>query len=475
MGLTDDPTRTFRNSSSAIDPAQIRQAAEEGSSSAMWMFLQYKLASVTEDNRTDVRIGATQTVFRILGNTAEKLDATLWGYISHGVILRLLLIDANHYFQHNTLGNAVGAKRGLQSASHTLFESLVEFWNAQKQYLVGLASFMDIWQSLLTSFSAHLAFDDADLQALVFKSLSQILPELSALVRGDYETTHGALVLWLKSIPSIPDSTTPDANDKALAAYVQVGHRIYEILEKRLDGEVVRTIVNILERCTRRCPMPSYTSDIDTPTGLQSCILFFIIKLKIETTGTRSVLLNLLSFCITLPYRESSTEEDEAQPSFVAFSRVAQTAFWDIVVENHNDMDIFNSGALTAGLEALAAAVEHRYTHLSQGKDPMWRSAAEVASKIVEKILPLERTETKGTVQNSIWASIVRITCALREVVRDDLPTNEVVIKDETTDLDVLSRIRLCMGILLPRQKSEGSRVVGLDDTVVGETHRESS
>lgn len=467
--------QTTRYSSSAIDVAHLREAAEGGSPSTMWMFLQHSLASVTEDNRTDVRIGATQTAFRVLGNAADKLDATLWEFVSYGVVLRLLHIDANHYIQPNSIDISVAARRGLHTASHTLFESLVEFWNAQRHRLVGLGSFDDIWQSLLASFSDHLAFDDADLQALVFRSLLQILPEFSALTQEDHETTHRALTLWLKNIPSIADSTTPDANDKALAAYVQVGQRIYDHLRERLDGDVVRDIANILEQCTRRCPMPSYTSDIDTPTEIQSRILLFITKLKADTPGTRSVLLNLLSFCIKLPYRVRGNETGRGQPSFVAFSRIAQTALSDIVVENSRDLDVFTSGALSAGLESLASAVEHRYTHLSQGKNPIWRSAAEVSSKIIEEILPLACNELDAAVQNTVWATIVRITCSLREVVRDDLPVNDVVIEDESSDLGILAKVRSCIGIRLQAQTSEETRNIGLDSKLVEEKHRESN
>lgn len=441
------------------DVESIREHAEIGDLPAIYLFLQVKLASATEDTRNDVKTGAIQTIFRILGTGVDISDEQAWQK-SFGVLLRLLDINLKSYVA------------GQNAAPRVLFHSLAEFFTAHREAIAGLPTFRDMWQALLGLLIAHLELDEKGLQALAFDALAQMVPPVTLGIKTMTDAAGDALTLWVENAPLGPKLASAEDLDQALIAYIQLGLQIYPLVEQDLHQDQVKAMAHNLSAVTMACPLPPYTSDVDHMTTLQSSVLDLLLLLRSGFRDDQSLLIQHLASFVKLPYRK---DVGKGQPTFSAFAKRAQTIGKDFISDHADSHALYQSRSIPEMLEALTIAIKFRYSYEKQGREPLlWKCASEAASDIIVKMMPLSQKQLGSAIDNDIWWHITSIKRAMRETNADDaLPINTTLIKDETFDLELLARARRCTGIYLPDESPKGDYQHNeLDNEAIDEDHR---
>lgn len=457
----------------SIDHVDIRDAAEKGSPPAMWMVLLHKLAESTGDPRRDVSIGAIQTIFRILGSSADQLPTSLWDYSFREGFLRMLQIDLVRCNEAVISSTNMPRRRDLHSVTQALLESLADFFSTQTHIFIALDAFLIHWKAMIELLGSYLAFEDRHLQALVFDCLSISLTNFQQSEVIQQQAIDAVLAMWINKMPAKQEPMEPEALDKALTAYVRLGAHLRSLGESRLEKSHVQAIVINLARSVDMCPLPPYTSDNDSMTDLQAAILDMLLRL--DAPDLPSVIIKQLASFAELPFREPLTSSGHRQPSFIAFAKKAHTSIQALVVSSASSTSIYTSGAVSAALAALATAVDARYTSSKQGKSPpLWRSATSVASAITQLILPLHIMNLDRDVQNELWSKLVDFTAYIRESNVNHLPEDDVLIEDETFDLAILVQMRNAFGIHLIKEPSRTLGSSGLDDRSIEQNIRKS-
>lgn len=440
----------------------------------MWMLLQLRLADMTEDPRSDVSIGAIQTIFRILGSHADRLADDLWEYTFREVFLRMLRINLGRYSSSSLLTDNASLRRSIYLTSKALLGSFADFMNSHRHRFVALSCSLTLWQAMLELLEDHIKVDDVELRALLYECLSSMLPSPQSTDQLPSQAVDMVTKIWIRTSSNPKATCSPDVLDLALLAYVRLGTHVHSLAGARLTKADLEAVVARLEHCIDICPLPPYTSDVETMTSLQAATLDLLLKL--DGPDLSSTVIKQLASFAKLPYRTSTTDRPKTGPTFVAFAKQAQASLSDIVATHAAGSAIYNSGAVALAYHALATAVSMRYQDSKQGKNsPLWQSAASTASSLCTHVLPLRSEITSDDVKNEIWSALVELTSQIRESDINRLPSEDDLINDETFDLKVLAETRRAFGIILGKSDRDSKAILGLDDASIEQQFRKHS
>jgi hypothetical protein len=312
------------------------------------------------------------------------------------------------------------------------------------------ATFATSWQTLLRHFKALLDFKILDINTSVFKALRNILSK-GNLPDGpkpnfDRQALDMAWGLWSNSLPIIEadPSVKRFDNQGYLIAYVSVVHEIYRLTQTDIDDDRVRRMLTLLREAIEQASAATYSADIEYLTPLQTQVLESLNMIRTNIEGVPAALISQVAEFVGLAFEPRNTSGLEAQrPTYVALSKASMTLSESLIIAHSTDHDMYNSGALSASLSALAKPIVLKYSFptITKSVSP-WRQATTSSLAILKSILPIiTKVDLKEEVMRSIWQSIVTIANGITRADCTDLPET-VNIKDDQ-EFDIASFLAL--------------------------------
>lgn len=427
----------------------LSSAAEDGSFTAAWLILQSRLSSITTDHRADVRNGAVQTVFRIVDNSGERLSTDIWQFCLRSVILQVLNINIETHTRL-AMNESSGSHddKSLSGTTDTILKGLATVMTTHLDAITKLPDFEQVWQVILQHFSGYLAFHSAEISTYTFEALSQILAAAETAESLSVQSVNKTASLLEKSVP-VSDHTPPitSGNEKALVAYVGTLKQIYRLISPRITDAQIDIITQNLQQCITSSPAQAYSTDVDSMTDLQNQAVSCIQMLRTDLANVPSSIIKCLASMVGLPYAPPTNVAGSRTLSFIALSKRAMELLQSTIIDNKSKDEIYNSGAVTTSLLSLSKSIEMKYKWEKQGKGPaMWRKATSAALVIVGNVLPAARSlDIDDETMADIWTQVVEIAIHISEADRTSHPPNDVLLSDETFDLESLASLRQYM------------------------------
>jgi C-terminal region of Mon2 protein len=416
----------------------------------IWLYLLKRLTDLIPDPRHEVRNGAIQTILRIFDSHGDDLSPTMWQLCLDSILLLMITTDVNTYSNHlqsdddisdddeaEILKNKIGTTQVLlQGFSKLLADYLEPIHKAP-----GFSSF---WASLTENLSKYLDYNLHDVTAAVYLAIDVILAKASKVPKFDSNAVETISSIWLSRVPASKSKLVSSSNIEAFEAYTISLGSIYRFRRDSITIEETAQIVNNLERCIRESESPSYTSDLDSLTALQSRVMRCLSMLRIDLDKATSLVLQVLGQFMSLPFQAAKSEKKTGL-TYIALSKAAMDLVQKIVHAESNWEDILSSNCLELILSNLEQTIGLKYLWQRQGRSPpLWRKAVTTSVIVLESAIPrLFKLEMSQSDMEQYWKSIVGIfhNIAHAERAQDFKLTDSAVAEDEVFDIEALEKL----------------------------------
>ena len=405
------------------------------------------MASITDDNRADVRNGILHTIFRIVENCGAELSSSVWQLYIEKVVFRIININVENlvkYGSPNHNSNSDIAK-SLISSSEVILKGLAKLIGTNIDRLVQISMFEDVWQDILEHFASYLDLGLRDLYTLTFQAIAQLVSSAEINKKLKSRSVDAIASLWVCNAPEFSAAAREDpaSTESALVAYVDSITGIYQFSESRVEASQVKLIMKNIRQCLNMSTATAYSSDVDNLTKLQTRVMNCFEMLRTDLHGVPSIIISHVAEFVVLPYKQPVEHSKDRGLTFVAYSKRAIKLLQALVTKHMDEEEIFIAGAMTHALAALALSIDLKYKWHIQGKEPsIWREATSTALVILEKALPAIRTlHIKPESMLDFWTEIVKLAVGIGYVDFATLPPNQTLLSDETFDLAALARL----------------------------------
>jgi len=395
---------------------------------------------MTADSRADVRLGAVQTVFRILDNSGGSLPAELWQFCWYGALLEIIRHDVKAHracrLKESDDENAlalVGTSRVILSG---LTGTLVKEVGAIQQ----MEDFYTIWANLHDILAEYVSMKSSALDAVLYESFTSLLTSLdgASLPSSALEVSFR---LWVKDVPVQAED---DANDKAVVAYLAMLNELYRLHHQMISDNMLLDIISNLDLCVTGLKIGAYTTDVDIVIEPQAQILQCLRLLQSSKPEVASKLISTVAGFVKLPYSAYDTVR-KSKLSYVAFSKVSMTLLLELCNEYMSENVIFEARAIQSAFDGLAQSIKLKYKWTKQGKIPsMWSVATTNAVQLVVKALPTARSlNLDSGILSTLYKLAVDIVIAIGYADLSLPIENKQLLQDETLDLAAFKDISM--------------------------------
>lgn len=431
------------------------------SDAALWMLLLLRLTAVTTDERLELRnsksrsffsvdtflmhySGAIQTLLRIFDAYGDQLTPEAWSICLQAVIFRLLS-SIETQLEVITDSESTVSEKDKIGWNETTVVVLSGITNLLADYLEVVSNhetFAKSWKTLLGHFKALLAFKVLEINTAVFKALKKILS------KGNLENTKAtfdkdaldiAWALWSDTLPVIdadPSAKRFD-NQNYLIAYVSAVQEIYRLIETNINDNRVRRLLTLLREALQQASAASYSADIEYLTPLQTQVLDALKMIRTDIKGVPAALINQVAEFIGLAFESKDTGSEKQKPTYVALSKASMSLSENLIIAHSADHDIYNSGAVTASLNALARPIVLKYTFTTTAKSNQpWQQSTLSSLAILKSILRvITKADLKDDVVRSIWTSIVTIANGITKADCTSVSPSTNIATDQEFDI----------------------------------------
>ena len=409
--------------------------------SVVWLVLQQRLAILTCDGRADVRNGSIHTIFRTLDSCGSQLSGISLAIYIHTVLFKMMDLDSQRQMESTSEDMAQDTSTAIQASSKIVIDGCARFFASNHTSIQQLNDFDNVWQKFLKIFVVYLDAGSFSLSRAIFMALSQILAveEAGELSQDSIGKVAG---LWAQYTPIEKASKSEDGTDQqsACVAYVRCVRGIFKRLEGQLPESKASLILQRLQVCVSDCVAGPYTNDIERSTELQDEILQSYDELLADNQQHRPTIISHLALLSRLPYAKPEGQE----LTFVAFSKKVMNLIPGAIAENGMVKNFVDEDAVASTLDSLNASIKRQYAFQAQGKEPkLWQKATLTAVSILESIssTAARRSQPLQSIQN-LYKAIVRIADQIQAAHYDQEPPDEVLIPDESFDLDAIAKVR---------------------------------
>lgn len=434
------------------------------SNAALWMVLLQRLTAVTTDQRIELRnskymnskkktmltfLGAIQTLLRIFDAYGDHLGPEAWSLCLQSVIFRLLASTEEQLESTNDPESGASVKE-KNEWNETAILVLSGISNLLAEYLDSISShatFKSSWRALLSQFKRMLDLKVPELSTAVFKSVRHILSNANRDEKINIDSASISLAweLWSDSMPTINQNNDDKNfdNQKYLLAYVSALQEVYRLIYDEIDAERVQILLKLLQEATRTATAGVYTADIENLTSLQAKILETFKMIRTDIEGIPAAIICQAAEFIGLAFEEQ-TDSGPRKPTYIALSKAFMVLSESLVVSHASAHDIYNSGAVSSALNALAKPIVLKYNFATSTKSMTpWRQATISVLAILKAILPtLIQPEVEDNPTKSIWSSIVMIANGITTAELQDVTTSVNIKEDEEFDIATFKEIR---------------------------------
>lgn len=307
-------------------------------------------------------------------------------------------------------------------------------------------SFHDAWATFLGEFEYLLKLEMLDVSCAVFNSLQVILSKANLETKEDLQTLDVQLAweLWSSSLPPIRSNSAEKRfdNQSYLLAYVSVLTELYRLTQHEIDSSKVQRILALLREALRKATVVAYSADIEYLTPLQIKVLESLRMIRTDISGVPSAMISQIAEYIALAFETGNSNSD--RPTYIALSKAAMEFSESLIVSHCSDPDIYDSGAVSSSLVALAKPIVLKYSFPTLTKSiPPWKQATTSSLAIAKSILPrIVKDEPGEEVTRSIWAAIVTIANGIMAADCENLAPSINVIEDQDFDVQAFRQIR---------------------------------
>ncbi|KIE03756.1 endosomal peripheral membrane protein, partial [Metarhizium majus ARSEF 297] len=426
-----------------------RKAADhtqKGSDAALWMLLLLRLATVTSDERLDLRNSAIQTLLRIFDANGGRLNPEAWSICIKSVIFKLLCSleeeldaasndDVNERDKVDWHGTAVVVLDGISGllANHI-------------DVLTAHPSFNQLWRELLGHFATLLDFKVLEINTAAFKALSHVLSQTGDNKKPIFNkmTVEFAWDLWSRGIPtSKAVGDKAEDNQNCLVAYVAALRDVYNLIQEDLTVETVRRMLTLLRQTVEEASVSTHVSDIEHATSLQAQTLAAVQMIRTDVEGVISAVIKQVSEFVTLAYKRELYVSGSKR-TYVAMSKASMKLVETLILNHASEEDIYNSGAFSDALSALHKPIALKYDFpISTKSVQPWRLATSSVLSILEATLP--KISALGIPSNTvqeIWVAVVGVADGILSAECDETADGASFDEDETFDISSFRSLR---------------------------------
>jgi hypothetical protein len=397
--------------------------------------------------------GAIQTLLRIFDAYGDQLTPEAWSMCLQAVMFKLL---SSIETQLETIAepDSTVSEKDKIGWNETTVVVLSGITNLLADYLEVVSShptFAKSWQTLLGHLRALLNFKVLEINTAVFKALRNILSKGN--VQGspksnfDQQALDMAWGLWSNSLPVVEANTSAKRfdNQDYLIAYVAVLQEIYRLTQTDIDDHRVRRMLTLLREAIQQASAASYSADTEYLTPLQTQVLESLKMIRTDIKGVPAALISQVAEFVGLAFEPKNTSPTEMQrPTYVALSKASMILSESLIIAHSADHEIYNSGALSASLTALAKPIVLKYAFPTVTKSAApWRQATTSSLAILQSILPVTtKVNLKEEVTRSIWMSIVTIANGITRANCTDLIETSNLKDDQEFDITSFLTLR---------------------------------
>jgi hypothetical protein len=421
-----------------------------------WLSLLRRLTDMTADSRDEVRNGAVHTTLRIFDNHGDDLTPNMWQLCLETILLRMVDTDVRSQTELRTERDQaedwdeVSFLKGKIGTSQIILEGMSKLFASYLDPIVKAPDFAHLWRLLADSFAKYGECDVYDLSAAVYSAITQILskvPDAQAVGAAEIERIS---MIWDKQFPVAQPGLPSSSNLKAFEAYATSLKDIYRLRRSRVTAADSLKITQNLERCIRDSDSPSYSSDLDSLTALQSRVVDCLYMLRSDIDSATSTKVALLARFIGLPF-EAAQSDKPTTLTFIALSKASMDLLQDLTKQNAAWKEIFGSGTLLSALSNIERTISLKYQWPRQGKNPpLWRKAVSTSLAILEHAIPhMFEMELDQSTIRAYWEVIVRIARNIAHADREGIVSVPDPAVSEDEDFDTTSLTSLS-GLIIP-------------------------
>ena len=386
---------------------------------------------------------------RIFDAFGDHLSAEGWSLCLQTIIFPLLASSKDQLEFANDNESDVSAKE-REDWNETVILTLNGTSKLLAEYLQVISkdpTFEDSWQRLLNLYGKLLHLGVADISTATLKSLQLILSVANRdgiMTLRDTSITD-AWLLWSNSLPEVQEQEgdTKSDNQKYLLSYVSTLKEVYRLTQHNITADQIETLLAALQTTVRKANAATYTSDVENLTQLQTQVLEMFRIIRTDIAGVPAAIITQVSQVIELAF-EDCTGANRQRPTYIAMSKAFMSLSESLFVSYHSDHSIYNTGAVSALLNALAKPIVLKYGFKTVTKStPPWRQATRSSLVILQSILPtLTQEKLDEDVTKEIWASIVKIGNSITTAHLSDLPKSIDVAADEEFDIASFTQLQ---------------------------------
>jgi len=415
---------------------------------SLWLLLLRRLTDTTADSREEVRTGALHTILRIFGNHGEDLSADAWELCLRAIMLPMLDNDAQmdialieQASEPSVAEGGVAELKGRVVTSRLLLEGTSKLFATYLAPIARCSSFLQIWESLTETLSSYLSCHLHDINGAVYSSMTTILSAVEDVPIGP-DAVQRMAATWATQFPESRSIITSQSNQEAFECYVRSFKVIYRLSEDTVTAEVILKITQNFERAVRQSDSPSYSSDADSMTALQTSVMECMSMLRTDLKGSPSIIIGLLARFIGLPFDPVKADKPPSRLTFVALSKASMDLL-KIVSAQHVLKDEIFAESLLHAITSLETPIGLKYSWTMQGRNRvLWQQATSTLLSVLGHAVP--RIFDVGLDQKSLhsyWEVIVRAAQGIARADVNIAPDSAPIFDDEDFDVACLSKL----------------------------------
>jgi hypothetical protein len=442
------------------DESELEQKAADhthkGSDAALWMLLLLRLATLTSDERLDLRNSAIQTLLRIFDAYGGRLSPEAWLICIKSVIFKLLcsLEEELDVASDDNVGERDRAD--WHGTAVVVLDGISGLLANHIDVLTTHPSFNQLWRELLGHFATLLDFRVLEINTAAFKALSHVLSQTGDDKKPIFnkKTVEFAWDLWSRGVPtSKPVGNKEEDNQNCLVAYVAALRDVYKLIQADITVDTVKRMLTLLRQTVEEASIGTYVQDIEHATSLQTQTLAAVQMIRTDVEGVPSAMIKQVSEFVTLAY-DRDLSASGLKRTYVAMSKASMKLMETLILNHKSDKDIYESGAVSDALLALHKPIALKYDFpITTKSEQPWRLATSSVLSILEATLAqLGVLNVSRERVQDIWVTVVAVADGILSA-GPERGTNGVSFdEDETFDISSFHHLR---ALIIPSLGSE--------------------
>jgi hypothetical protein len=329
-------------------------------------------------------------------------------------------------------------------------QGVADLFGSYLNVLTTHQSFPELWGDLVGHFRALLSLQILDINAATYSALRDVLHRCADQDSPSVGKVSIDLAwdLWSQDIPVPKDGKDDKSSDnqKCLVVWIEALLQLYGLIQTDFGVQRVRRMLTLLRDAMQHATPGTYSSDIEYVTTLQGKILEVFRMVRTDLHGVPSAMITQVADFVSLAFAQEDAAKAAAEKrTYVAMSKESMSILQSLIVKNSSERDVYETGALTTALSALAKPVilKYQFRIVTKSVQP-WRVAVKSSLAVLEATLPhLRVMELPRTTIQAIWEIIVSIA---NGIISADLnaasATSANIIDDQEFDITSFRKLR---------------------------------